>query len=338
MLAPEALPLFALGFGEGGNRRGTAPALSFKILLNPDLSIAETVVVPSIIRVTRLSYEEADALMDASSETSANCSRTGEILSRLMKLAERNMERRLDTGAVLFEMPEVHIHVHSLRAQDNNMINQVLIEPIPSWRSTDMVRECMLLAGEAAALWAFQNRIPFPFVSQEAGELPQERRPGLAGAWQLRRSMRPRSLSIRPGVHWGLGVDMYTQVTSPLRRYIDLLAHQQIRAYLKDSPLLSEEEILFRMTAADEAASSVVKAERASRTHWTAVYLADKKESHWEGTVLDCKGSRGTVIIPALGIETLVNLQGKAELNEPVTLVCLSAKIPDGEWIFVKSI
>jgi exoribonuclease-2 len=335
MLAPEALPLFALGFGEPGNRRETAAALSFKILLNPDLSIAETSIVPSIIRVTRLSYGEADALMDAAAETPANgLDGSREILSRLLKLAEQNLERRLDTGAVLLELPEVHIHVHSGKGQENNSINQISIELIPSYRSADMVRECMVLAGEGAALWAFQNRIPFPFVSQEAGDLPQERLPGLAGAWQLRRSMRPRSVSIKPGVHWGLGLDMYTQVTSPLRRYLDLLAHQQIRAYLKGAPLLSEEEILFRVTSADGAASSTVKAERASRTHWTAVYLADKKDSLWEAVVLDCKSSRGTVIIPALGIETQVSLQGKAEPNEPVSLVCLSAKIPEGEWIF----
>ena len=309
MLAPEALPLFALGFDTD-----TSIALSFKILLDPDLSIIETSIYPSRIQVTRLSYQEADGMASES-----------EILSRLFKMAEQNMERRLDTGAVLIELPEAHFHIQN---------NQISIEEIPPYRSADMVRECMVLAGEGAARWALKNRVPFPFISQEAGDLPQNRLPGLAGAWQLRRSMRPRSLSIKPGVHWGLGLDMYSQVSSPLRRYIDLLAHQQIRAFLKNETVLSEEEILFRLSAADAAAFATVKAERASRAHWLAVYLADKKDSLWEAVVLDSKGSRLTVLIPALGLETQVNFQGKAEPNEHINLTCVSVKIPEGEIIF----
>jgi exoribonuclease-2 len=333
MLAPETLPLFALGFGEFGHKADLSPALSFKILLNPDLSIEETNIVPSKIRVTRLSYENADALVNARSETTEEAAG---ILVRLFDLAERNIERRLETGAVLIELPEARLHVHlnSDPSNPGSCENQVIIEPIPPYRSAEMVRECMILAGEGVARWALRNRVPFPFISQEAGDLPHDRLSGLAGAWQLRRSMRPRSISVKPGIHWGLGLDMYTQVTSPLRRYIDLLAHQQIRAFIMGKPLLSEDDILFRLAAADSAASVVVKAERASRAHWTAVYLRDKLDSVWEALVLDCKGNRAALIIPALGLETQVSLPVKAEHNKLVQLHCLSVKIPEGEIIF----
>jgi exoribonuclease-2 len=179
--------------------------------------------------------------------------------------------------------------------------------------------------------------VPFPFISQETGEFLAEQLPGLAGAWQLRRTMRPRSLSVKPAVHWGLGLDYYTQVTSPLRRYTDLLAHQQIWSFIKGEPLLSEDEILMRLATAEAAASVAVKAERLSRSHWTAVFLEDKKDSVWEGIVLDCKGNRGTVIIPALGIETQVNFSAKVKPNETVSLTCLSVKIPEAEILFANN-
>jgi exoribonuclease-2 len=325
MLAPEVLPCFALGTGPG-----FSPALSFKMTLNRDLSIAETEIVRSRVKVTRLTYKEADALIDEGPGASGDAA----VLAALFNLTERNIERRLDTGAVLIDLPEVHI---SVRLGEDCSANQVSIEPLDSFRSAGIVRECMLLAGEGAARWALRNKLPFPFISQEAGDLPnqQDRLPGLAGAWQMRRCMRPRSLSVRPGVHWGLGLDEYTQVTSPLRRYTDLLCHQQIRAFLCGDAPLEEEEVLLRVSAAEAAATAVSRAERASRAHWIAVYLSDKKDSVWEGVVLDRKGNRGVVSIPALGLETQVSFKGGAGPNDAVRLICGHVNIPEGEAAFV---
>ncbi|MDR1058995.1 MAG: RNB domain-containing ribonuclease [Treponema sp.] len=310
MLAPESLGLFALGLKE------ESPALTFRITLNEDLSIAETSVFPSLVSVSRLSYGEADR------EEPPPEAGGPEGLGGLFAFAGENAERRLNTGAVFIDFPEVHITV---RGED------AAIEEIPPHRSAEMVRECMILAGEAAAKWALQKRLPFPFIGQEAGELPEKRLEGLAGAYQIRRCMRPRSLSTRPAVHWGLGLDEYTQVTSPLRRYTDLLAHQQIRALLRGEAPLTVEVVLLRVSAAEAAASAAAKAERASRLHWTCVYLSDKKDSLWEGIVMDKKGA--LVLIPALGLETQVPLR-KGELNGKVTLALKSVDIPGGELVF----
>jgi exoribonuclease-2 len=54
MIAGEALPFFALGLAE------VSPALSFKLILNEDLSVAGTDIARSWVKVTRLTYGEAD--------------------------------------------------------------------------------------------------------------------------------------------------------------------------------------------------------------------------------------------------------------------------------------
>jgi exoribonuclease-2 len=320
MIAPESLEFFALGLQAGG----VSPALSFKILLDADLSIAETSVIPSLVKVTRLSYEAADKI--AASDAAGD-------MAGLFALGEQNTERRLNGGAVLIDFPEVHISVRIGQGEEENLVS---IEPVPAYRSAGMVRECMVLAGEGVARWALQNQAPFPFIAQEAGDLPSGRLPGLAGAWQMRRCMRPRTISTKPAVHWGLGLDQYTQVTSPLRRYTDLLCHQQIRAFLKGGALLTEEEVLLRVSAAEAAALGASKAERASRAHWIAVYLSGRKGSSWEGVVLDRKGNRGAVFIPALGLETQVNIRGNLEPNDPVELVLKSASISEGAAVFAE--
>jgi exoribonuclease-2 len=336
MLAEESLPQYALGLGE------LSPALSFKITLDEAGAIQETEIIPSLVRVIRLSYQEVDAAVAGNRDAAGQAAAHGGELSALFALGERNLVRRLRDGAVTIEFPEVHIGVQDLHTEVLDLHPEgVEITPIPSYRSADMVRECMLLAGEGAARWAarMEPRLPFPYVTQEVGDLPHTPLPGLAGSYQLRRCMRPRTLSVKPGRHWGLGLEDYTQVTSPLRRYTDLLAHQQIRAFLRrgayrDRLPLEEDEVLLRMAAGDAAASAAVRAERASRTHWTMVYLSDKRDTPWDGVILERKGNRGTIFIPPLGLETQITLKGEPLPNEWVHLVLSSVNIPQGEAVF----
>jgi exoribonuclease-2 len=325
MLADEALPYYALGLAE------RSPALSFKITLDGGGLITDAEPVRSWVSVTRLSYGKADELALKTGDSSSS-QETSAVLSALFALGERNLRRRLAAGAVSIDLPAVHISVRD---------GQVSLEPEESYKSADMVRECMLLAGEGAALWASRKApqllggsLPFPFIGQETGDLPANPLPGLAGSWQLRKAMRSRSLSLKPSLHQGLGLNAYTQVTSPLRRYTDLLAHQQIRAVLRGEAPLDEDETLLRMGAGEAASGASVQAERASRAHWTAVYLLDKIGSRWEGVVLEKKGPKAVVMIPGLGLETQVSLKNDAEPNDPVTLSLLSVRIPGANVFF----
>jgi exoribonuclease-2 len=328
MLSDEALALYALGLtaGEGGAASGAPnPALTFKLRLAASGAIGDVEIFPSLIRTTRLSYAQADALVSDPNAPAA----TRADLAGLFHLAARNRDRRLAAGAALISLPETHIVVEGAA---------VTIEPIKAWRSADLVQECMLLAGEGAALWALQQRLAFPFISQETGDLPAEPLPGMAGSYQLRRCMRPRTLSVKPGLHWGLGLEQYTQVTSPLRRYTDLLAHQQIRARLSGREPLDEDAVLLALAAGEAAASATVQAERASRAHWTAVYLLDQSNKRpgerWEGVALEKKGGRSVVMIPSLGLETQV-AGSSAAPNDTLLLALASVKIPEAEAVFV---
>jgi exoribonuclease-2 len=314
MLADEALSLFALGLSE------TSPALTFALTIDENGEIPETRIFPSLVKVKRLTYAEADRLIDSQDAAEAA------VLRDLYALAERNLRRRTAAGAVNIDLPEVHI-----AAVDG----KVTVEPITPFRSADMVRECMLLAGEGASRWAAGALLPFPYVSQEAGDLPEAALPGMAGSYQRRRCMRPRTLSARPARHWGLGLDAYTQVTSPLRRYTDLLAHLQIYAVLRNTRPLSVDEVQARLGAAEAAALATVQAERASRAHWTMVYLADRKDSPWDAVALEKKGGRWVLMIPALALETQVPLRYEPAPNDHVELILKSVNIPRGEAAFV---
>jgi exoribonuclease-2 len=308
MITADAFPFYALGLNE------TSPAMTFKIGLKADCSIAAVEIFRSTVRVTRLTYRQADR---------------DDRIAPLIALAERNIEKRLNLGAALIDFPEVRITVKDGRAG---------ITPLESCRSADAVRECMLLAGEAAARWALERSLPFPYISQETGDIPNTIYEGLAGSYQLRRCMRPRSVSTKPGLHWGLGLDIYSQVTSPLRRCTDLLAHQQISAVLRGEKPLDEDAFLLKTGAAERAALAVSRADRATVLHWKLVYLLDKIDSVWDAVLLDKNGARAVLFIPALGMETscAFGRSGKnIPLNGAAKLKLKSVNLPESAAGFV---
>jgi exoribonuclease-2 len=308
MITPEAFPVFALGLSE------TSPALTFKLSIKPDCTIEKVDIFRAIVRVTRLTYADAD---------------NDERIAPLLALAARNIERRLDLGAAIIDFPEVRVTVHD---------EQVEIVPQEDYISASAVRECMLLAGEAAAGWAIERGLPFPYITQETGDIPGTFYKGLAGSYQLRRCMRPRSLSTKPGLHWGLALDAYSQVTSPLRRYTDLLAHQQIRAFLRGEPPLDEETMLLKLGAAERATIAAARADRATTQHWKLVYLLDKQDSVWDAILLEKSGPRAVLFIPELGMETACALSRSPRdvfPNDAVQLKLKSVRIADSAASFV---
>lgn len=299
MLPPAAAR--RLGLGLDDPRR--APALSFGLDLTGDLEIAGVEVVPTWVRVQRLTYEEVEARLDEAP------------FRDLFRLAQAFEARRAANGAISLEFPEVKVRV---------VDGQVRIRPLPPLKSRDLVREAMLLAGEAAARFARERDIPFPFTTQEppAEQLAEPAAPAgsLAGMFALRRTLKRSQVKSIPGPHAGLGLEIYSQVTSPLRRYLDLVAHQQLRAFLRGEEVLGTQELLERVGAAEAVIGSVRQAERLACQHWTLVYLQQHPGWRGEGVLVDRRGSRGTVLVPELDLESQVHLREDLPLDSVVPL------------------
>lgn len=293
MLPSEATRRLGLGLAD------ISPALSFSLDLTPDGAITGIEVVPSWIRVTRLTYDEVERRL------------AEEPFKRLYDLALRSEARRQARGAITITLPEVKLLV-----QDG----QVTIRPLPPLRSRSLVQEAMLIAGEAAARYALERNVPLPFTTQEppeAGEFPE----GLAGMHARRRTLKRSQLTNVPAPHAGLGLEVYIRATSPLRRYLDLVVHQQLRAHLCGAPLLGEQEILERVGAAEAVTGNARQAEFLASKHWILVYLTQHPDWRGEGIVVDKRDHRGTVLIPALGLEVRLHLDQDTPLNSTVPLV-----------------
>lgn len=331
MLSEESLEDYALGLCEYKDGKPTgkkSKALSFRLRLDENGAITDSAVIKTLVHVERLTYEQADERRETPE------------LAPFFEIADRNLKRRTASGAVSIELPEVHISLtgqadaESCNAASSNAASgkaqpEVTITPSEKPLASGMIREMMLLAGEAAAKFAFKNGIPFPFVSQEKPDIPKDIPEGLAGQYRLRRCMRSRSVGVTPSQHAGLGLGMYSQVTSPLRRYSDLIAHIQLRAFLDGRELLDKDTMLERISAGDAAAGNASKAERESNMHWTLVYLRQHPDWTGTGVAVEIRGKQAVFLIPELAQETLITPRKMPELNDTVTLKAGNINIPE---------
>ena len=301
MLPAEARDRLALG------NHDVSPALSFGLNLDSEGAILGVEIVPSWVKVSRLSYEQAEAMLHHPP------------IDGLLSLAKNNEARRMRQGAVSIELPEVDIRVED---------GKVAFHPLTALNSQTIVREAMLMAGEAVAGYAFKAGIPFAFTTQEATQIPSLP-DGLAGMYALRRFMKPGQVKSSPARHAGLGLDLYTQVTSPIRRYQDLIVHQQLRAHIGGHDCSTSEEMLQRLGAAEEMASNMRQVEKLSRLHWTMVCLSETPQWQGEAVIVEMHGSRATAIIPSIGLETHLYCQRSLPLNARVPVVLESVNIPE---------
>lgn len=303
MLCEDCLEDYALGLKEKSR------ALSFRILLNSDGGIEECQVMKTIVNVKRLTYQEADKIKDSDE------------LKPLFDIARKNIERRSKSGAVQITMPEIQIRLEGEE-------KKVVITNHPHTESSEMIREMMLLAGEGAAKFAFRNNIPFPFVSQEAPTIPEDIPEGLAGQFRLRRCMRKRNVGVTPGMHSGLGLALYSQVTSPLRRYSDLIAHQQLRAFIDGKKLMDKDTMLMKISEGDAGAMAAKKAERNTNMHWTLVYLLQNPDWTGEAICVDNTQKLPLFSIPSLALETYIGITG-ISLNEKISVKVLKIDLSE---------
>jgi exoribonuclease-2 len=306
MLPAETSKRLGLGIGD------VSPALSFGMNLDSEGTVVGIEIVPSWVRVLRLSYEQAEDMFHDSP------------FEQLLCLAQNNEARRKRNGAVSIELPEIDIRVED---------GKIVFHPVSSSRSQMIVREAMLMAGEAVAGYALREGIPFAFSAQEATQIPVLP-DGLAGMYAVRRFMKRGQLKNLPARHAGIGLDMYTQVTSPIRRYQDLIVHQQLRAHILGHDLLTSQEILQRLGAAEAATSNVRQVERLSNQHWTMVYLSETPQWHGEAVIVETDGPHSTALIPNIGLETHLHCQRSLPLNTRVPIALGGSSIPELKAFF----
>ncbi|KAK4953035.1 3'-5' RNA exonuclease complex component [Elasticomyces elasticus] len=197
-----------------------------------------------------------------------------EQLKKLVQLGERRQDVRKAGGGLFFDSakPEIsvwqswknpglawdHPYRKGWRRVEGDPVIQMKTRGLTNWfaPSADpvapLVREMMLLACEIAAKWCEERAIPAVFrgsvkrpdklssdkfyeqiLAPAQAKNPKGQFPMHLGMQYLE-TFGNTALSIKPFPHAILGMAHYGKVTSPLRRYGDMILHWQIEAALRE--------------------------------------------------------------------------------------------------------
>ncbi|NJR50258.1 MAG: VacB/RNase II family 3'-5' exoribonuclease [Leptolyngbyaceae cyanobacterium CSU_1_3] len=274
-------------------------ALSFGVILDESGGVQDYRIYTSLIKTTyRLTYDDVDEMLQWGVQAESE-------LETIAKWAKRREAWRQSQGAISIHMPESSIKV-------NRESDEITIQLLEDSMSRQLVAEMMILAGEVAARYGRDHSLPMPFRAQPQPELPSESEllqlpAGPVRGCAIRRCMPRSELSITPARHASLGLDNYTQVTSPIRRYGDLLTHFQIKAHLRgaDLPFSADEmkELMLGITSTVQEAALV---ERQTNRYWGLEFLRRHADEVWQALMLRWLREHenlGLVLLEDLGLE-----------------------------------
>ena len=130
---------------------------------------------------------------------------------------------------------------------------------------------------------------------------------------------RAASFSIRGAAHAGLGCDRYIQITSPIRRFPDLLMQQQIAGHaLRGRVTYADASQLQAWAgAADERMAACAELEGRIKDYWKRRFMAQQGRAGFSGIVRRVGGSgKGRVWLEAIQLLVHADLPGNVKTGE----------------------
>jgi len=334
-MLPEAVAQERCALAEGHIR----PALVCRIAVHEDGTVGEAKFVEALIRSrAKLSYFAVDRYLGGQDDALI-CHATP--LEALYQVS-RSLRSRREACELVMEDRQEYRWILDDRGHIEN------IEPCEKLKSQRLVEECMIAANRCAALFLAEHRATGPFVVHDGFRrdrlkdrdnflkryLPgsedvdpdtlegyrtlvlkvQASQHELPLRSMLNRLLTRARLAKNPGPHMGLSLPVYTNCTSPLRKYADFLVHLQLKAILRggEGRVCEQPELdaLSKRLGLLRAASQ--EAER-----WLAlVYLqrlAATDPGPWSGRVVHI-GVHGLIVrLDANGLEGFVDLRREKE-------------------------
>ncbi len=141
--------------------------------------------------------------------------------------------------------------------------------------------------------------------------------------------LRAPRVGLNPEPHMSLGIDVYTQVTSPIRRYPDIIMQRQIVSELfYGEAAYSEEEIENLYPRIEAGIREKRTIERQRERYWLYKHLRSLEGGEIEGVISSVHDTRASAYLPDYLFEIPVSL-GSERVPEEGAIVRLRVRKVD---------
>jgi exoribonuclease-2 len=277
--------------------------LSFLITIDSEANISDARICQSVVRVRKqLTYEDVNERIADDGKIKALC-----------ELALKLRQKRLDSGAVVLPLPEIQVYVNSagmiqITHYDKESPSQILVS------------EWMIQANAIAAGYLAQRQIPALYRSQaecrQETEFVQSEHE-LFQTYRQRRLFSRAELTSEPKPHCSLAIPHYTTVTSPIRRYSDLIVQRQLKhALLMQAALYSKEQLDELIAPLSAAQARVFTIQRKWTRYWILKYMEQEDIESLNALVLEKNARFAHLLIPDFLLEANAPVSENAKFNQ----------------------
>ena len=294
-MLPEVLGTHSLSLTAGQTR----PALCVRCDVDVDGALVDC--EPTVCRVrlgANLTYEDCEAVLEGAAPVLSSAAPFAAQLALGEELSLLRQKVRIAAGAVIMDRPDPKLILEGEGAN----VKVVLEDAANTPRAQTLVSEMMILASAAMAQWGQEREIPLLYRTQDVG-IPKE----YAGVWtephhmaRIIRALVPSCLEAAPRPHAGLGVTAYSPVTSPLRRYPDLVNEAQIvHTVLYGAPRWDAAALADMLTPLNMRLDAAGQVQRFRPRYWKLYYVRQHGDKiWWDGVVTEENDNFATVSLP----------------------------------------
>lgn len=292
-MLPEALGLDLYSLTQGKTR----PALVADMDLDQEGNLLTVEPRLAWVRTERnATYDQAETAIDTDQ---------GSLECLASELAEKLFARRLERGASVINRPDIDV----VLTESGGQTTVSLENKPPAPRAALLVSEFMILTTSALAAWARDAGVPLlsrtqdialPSEAQGVFEKPEE-------IFRVVKLLAPAILEPKFRRHAALAVEAYAPITSPIRRYTDLINSAQIQAWLETgSPRLDQAGLEQLAPALSSRLGSVGQVQRFRPRYWKLLHLAQNRKKSFEAVVVEENGHYPSLALPSLQINIRV--------------------------------
>lgn len=221
-------------------------------------------------------------------------------------LMRQRQELRIKAGAVIIEREDPKI---TLEAKDpDSPHTDTIVHTTPAVLTPHaqlVVSEMMILANAAIAAWAKDHGITLLHRTQDVG-IPKE----YAGVWRapqdiarVVKALSSACLETASRPHAGIGVSAYSPITSPLRRYPDLINEEQVAHYLAHgAPRWTREELDARLPMLSARLDAASQVQRFRPRYWKLLYIKQHDKEYFDAIVTEENDMFVFVTLPLMQI------------------------------------
>jgi len=282
------------------NQNKNSDTISASIIFNNDGSINKYEIVEAKIKPKyQLIYEDVDEIIELEPKEEFE-------IIEIKNLLLKSINYRKTQGAVVFDTRGYKINVTNGNVEINNIQKNI---------SQIIVSESMILMGYVTSLYLFNNNIAAPYrthkINCNVDEILERYKDSDIKYSILKQYMGKSYITTKPNKHESLGLTKYTQCTSPLRRYLDLIVQRQVFNNINNVELLNQNKINQIIDSIKVKQSEINNIYKNDKLKYLKIFFVNNNKSFYKIIFIkwiNNKKSIALVYFPEYSLELLIVL------------------------------